>query len=57
MKKIAKDVTLGDLLATESGLMRIHTVSTDMINGTTMLGRGAGALIFDPYETVEIVED
>ncbi|CAD80120.1 gp52.1 [Streptomyces phage phiBT1] len=56
MKKRAKDVTLGDVVVTESGLMDVKTVSTDMIVGTTMLGWGPNALIFEPYEEVETVD-
>jgi len=57
MLKRAKDITLGNVLVTESGLMEVKTVSTDMISGTTMVGWGVNALIFNPYERVETLED
>jgi hypothetical protein len=56
MKKRAKDVTLGDVLMTEGGLTDVKTVSTDMICGTTMIGWGPNALIFEPFEEVETVD-
>jgi hypothetical protein len=57
MTKRAKDITLGDLLVTESGLLTVATVATDMYAGTTLVkGKGGFSLVFGPTEQVEVLD-
>lgn len=57
MTKRAKDITLGDLLVTESGLLTVATVATDMYAGTTLVrAKGGYTLVFGPTEQVEVID-
>jgi altronate dehydratase len=57
MLKRAKDVTYGETLVTEGGLMPVRTVASDMYALTTMISNGADRFIFGAYEEVETLDD
>lgn len=57
MIKRAKDVTYGDTVVTETGLMTVECVASDMYAMTTMLRSGTDRLIFGAYEKIETLDD
>ncbi|MER7688351.1 hypothetical protein [Streptomyces sp. NPDC097610] len=57
MQKRAKDVTFGEILVTESGLMPVRSVASDMYAMTTMIRNGDDKFMFGSHETVETLDD
>ena len=57
MNKRAKDVTFGEILVTESGLMPVRSVASDMYAMTTLISNGEDKFLFGAWETVETLDD
>ncbi|MFJ3339996.1 hypothetical protein ACIPT3_02245 [Streptomyces diastaticus] len=57
MLKRAKDLTVGDIVVTETGLLTVRCVASDMYAMTTLVSGKDVRLIFGSYEPVETLED
>jgi hypothetical protein len=57
MIKRAKDVTYGETLVTESGLMPVKCVASNMYTMETVIRNGDDRFTFGAYEPVETLDD